>query len=205
MTPRAAVGIGVALAGLLVLSLAIAGGPAPTWEHDVVEASTDVPTAVGLVARGPMVLATRWTMPVVALLVYLVTRSRRAALGTFVAGFAAATTIGFLKEWVERPRPSGVHLRDHAGGFGYPSGHTATAFAVAAALAPHLPRRWRWVPFALAALVGWARMHVGVHYPVDVVGGALWGLALGWVVAALPWFQPRHPDSDAADVRPSMR
>jgi glycosyltransferase 2 family protein len=190
---RSAAGAALALVGLVALSLAIAGDPAPRWEHDVVVASTDVPTVLGLPARVPMVLATRWAMPVVALVLYLVTRSRRAALGTLVAGFAAASTIGFLKDWVERPRPDGVRLRDHAGGFGFPSGHTATAFAVAAALAPHLPRRWRWLPFALAAAVGWARMHVGVHYPVDVAGGALWGLAVGWTLAALPWFRPGEP------------
>jgi glycosyltransferase 2 family protein len=179
----------LAMLALVGLSLLVKGQRVPSWEHDLVRISTDVPTLVGLPARVPMVLATRWTMPIVALLVYLVTRSWTATAAAFVAGLVAAMTTGFLKDWVDRPRPSGVHLRDHADGFGFPSGHSATAFAVAAALAPHLPRRWRPVPFVLALVVGWARMHVGVHYPLDVVGGALWGLAIGWAVASLPWFR----------------
>jgi len=190
---RAALAIGLSLVGLVVLSLSIEGDPVPAWEHDLVVASTDVPTVLGLVARGPMVLATRWTTPVVAAVVYFLTRSRAAALATLVAGLAASLSIGVLKDWVERPRPDDVHLRDHADGFGFPSGHTAVACAIAAAVAPHLPRRWRWAPYALAAMVGWARLHVGVHYPLDVVGGALWGLALGWAIAALGWFRAHEP------------
>ena len=58
-----------------------------------------------------------------------------------------------------------------------PSGHAATSFACAVVLA------WLWprfaVPlFALAALIAFSRVYVGVHYPLDVLGGALLGLAV---------------------------
>jgi membrane-associated phospholipid phosphatase len=58
-----------------------------------------------------------------------------------------------------------------------PSGHAATAFAFATGVGHVLPAAS--IPLqALAALVGYSRIHSGVHYPADVVGGALVGTAL---------------------------
>jgi len=41
-------------------------------------------------------------------------------------------------------------------------------------------RRWRWVLPALALAMAYSRGYVGVHYPADVLVGALWGAAIGW-------------------------
>jgi membrane-associated phospholipid phosphatase len=59
----------------------------------------------------------------------------------------------------------------------FPSGHTAAAFAFATGVARALPQA---APplYALAALVGYSRVHTGVHYPLDVAAGALCGVAL---------------------------
>ena len=73
------------------------------------------------------------------------------------------------------PKPL-VHV---PGTHSFPSGHTATSFACAAVIAWFAPRLA--VPaFLLAAAIGWSRVYVGVHYPLDVLGGA----ALGMLVAA---------------------
>ena len=59
----------------------------------------------------------------------------------------------------------------------FPSGHSASAFAFATGVGSVLPREAAALK-ALAALVAYSRVHVGVHYPGDVVAGALLGTAL---------------------------
>ncbi len=90
-----------------------------------------------------------------------------------------------------RARPFVAHrvtqLIAHPADASFPSDHTTLAFALVLALWLVLDRtRWWWV--ALGALIGVARVFVGVHYPLDVLGGAaigaLWG-ALALVVAPM--------------------
>jgi undecaprenyl-diphosphatase len=57
----------------------------------------------------------------------------------------------------------------------FPSGHTAVAFACAAALTLGSPA-WGMVALVLAAVVGVARVFAGVHYPSDIVAGAILGI-----------------------------
>lgn len=71
----------------------------------------------------------------------------------------------------------------------FPSGHAATSFAGATLLAWYAPRFA--VPlYALAALVAWSRVYVGVHYPLDIVAGAALGVA---VATVLRWLEARRP------------
>jgi membrane-associated phospholipid phosphatase len=103
-----------------------------------------------------------------------------------------------VKGVIDRGRPAdlleGVHVRE-AGlhGHGYVSGHTAIAFAVATVVTPLLPGRWRLVPFAVACLVGFARIYYGAHLPLDVVGGAGIGILSGLVASlAFGTIDPVH-------------
>jgi len=93
-----------------------------------------------------------------------------------------------IKGLVQRPRPSVTVPEAHplmgAGGYSMPSGHAATAFAGAVALAYLCPRGAPWF-FVLAVAVAFSRVYVGVHYPGDVLAGAALGVAVGtaWVLA----------------------
>lgn len=66
----------------------------------------------------------------------------------------------------------------------FPSGHAAFYFALAGVIWL-LDKKWGWRFLAAAALIGFARVFVGVHWPLDIVGGAVVGLASVWVVGRL--------------------
>jgi undecaprenyl-diphosphatase len=85
-----------------------------------------------------------------------------------------------IKYLLERPRPchalQNVHLLVSCGsGFSFPSSHAVNNFAAALILAFFFPRA-KWWFFGFAATVAFSRVYVGVHYPSDVIGGAVIGL-----------------------------
>jgi len=90
-----------------------------------------------------------------------------------------------LKPIIQRERPF-VHglqipvLGIRAADFSFPSGHAAISFAAAFALSRLVPRA-RVVWWALAVAIAFSRIYVGVHYPLDVVAGALIGVACAYV------------------------
>ncbi len=103
---------------------------------------------------------------------------------------------GFCKPFFERLRPSHapelaaqVHtLHGYLGGkYGFISSHAANTFGMATFL--HLTFRYRMAHsaglFAWAALVSYSRIYVGVHYPGDIIGGALAGICVGTIVFAV--------------------
>ena len=101
-----------------------------------------------------------------------------------VTATLAADGLSFvLRQWIGRDRPALVYAEPrplvsvpHSGAF--PSGHAASAFAAATVIA-WASRRLAVPAYLLATLVAWSRVYVGVHWPLDVIGGA----ALGTLVA----------------------
>lgn len=88
---------------------------------------------------------------------------------------------------VQRERP-GTTVPDAilhgvpSAGLSFTSGHAIITFAIAGLLALVLPRRWAVVAFVLATLNAVARVYLGAHNPLDVVGGAAIGLAIAAVL-----------------------
>jgi membrane-associated phospholipid phosphatase len=85
-----------------------------------------------------------------------------------------------LKYIVNRERPfvkyPDIVRKSGAGDPSFPSGHTSASFAAATTLSLSYPKWYVIVPsFAWAGTVGYSRMHLGVHYPSDVLGGAIIG------------------------------
>jgi len=116
-------------------------------------------------------------------------RVPRAAAAVLLSWPAGLVLVRGLKYLVDAPRPLLVlpHQDVHVIGvelttLSFPSGHTATAFAVAAALLFSLPPARRAIAalplLLLASAIGVSRLAVGAHWPVDVLAGA----ALGWLV-----------------------
>lgn len=114
----------------------------------------------------------------------------------FLAAILAALWSVGVKDWLDTPRPPAVlaagsfHLiGERYDAFSFPSGHTTAAFTFAGVWALSLARGWlRWLLVAVACLVGLSRIMVGVHWPMDVLGGAVFG----WVNAYLGVLWSRH-------------
>lgn len=99
-----------------------------------------------------------------------------------------------LKPAIARPRPVSIRADEPARTMpprprtlSFPSGHTAAAFGAAIAMTRMWPQgQVAW--WALALVMGYSRIYLGHHYPLDVVGGALVGIAIAlWVLGG------RHP------------
>ena len=114
----------------------------------------------------------------------LVTRRARLAVSFLAAGAVAYGGAKLVKELVVRGRPptllDGVEIHgDEAQGMGFVSGHAAVVVALAVVAFPYLGRRSRWLVAGCAFAVCLARVYVGAHLPLDVVGGAALGLLVG--------------------------
>jgi glycosyltransferase 2 family protein len=100
-----------------------------------------------------------------------------------VSGTGAWLLAKGVKRFVQRPRPV-VLLPEtrcrgmEATGLGYVSGHAAVSVAMASAAVPRLGPRGRAAVLAAVGVIGFARMHVGAHLPLDVLGGAALGIAV---------------------------
>lgn len=120
-------------------------------------------------------------------------RGRRAAAdGVLSIGLASAVANLLVKPLVvrrrprrdrdDRPFPEARRVRMPVS-TSFPSGHTASAFAFSSAVGNRIP--FLWIPLRLLALlVAYSRVHTGVHFPGDVVAGALLGSASPRVLTA---------------------
>ena len=122
------------------------------------------------------------TVMVVLTAAWLIWKARRrAALVIMVVPIFAGVTNSLLKEAFARVRPEIVPHLDTIGNLAYPSGHASNAVAffllAALVLATKRPVIWRCAAVALALLIGMSRLALGVHWPSDVIGGWLWGMA----------------------------
>ncbi len=94
-------------------------------------------------------------------------------------GISSSVTIG-LKYLTNRPRPfvtyPEIEKLEAVGKYSFPSGHTSSAFSVATSFSLNFPKWYIVTPSLLwAGAVGYSRMHLGVHYPSDVLMGAFVG------------------------------
>ena len=176
----------------VLLGLAIFGvafliaqrGELPVFERDLFRIVNDLPGIFLPVVWAVMQLGNVIAVPVVAAIAAL-TKRFRMARDLLASGLLAYVAAGLVKSVVGRERPAGLvdaNLLDgNVSGIGFISGHAAVAAALATAAVPYLSRRGRRVAWALAWSVAIARVYVGAHLPLDIVGGA----AVGWAIGSL--------------------
>lgn len=170
--------------------------------HDVARAERtigrwvyDLPDWTTPVWRAVMQAGNRTVVLVVALALLVLGR-RRAGLVLLASGLVTWILADGLKGAVGRARPTpallGRPLRDEVERNGWPSTHSVLAAAMATALLLSLPlRRWQQgAVVALAVGTAVARVHLAVHWPLDVVGGAAIGVAVACLGALLGRTRP---------------
>jgi membrane-associated phospholipid phosphatase len=200
-------GLGAVLFGT---AAALLKAGATGWDLSLFRILNDVPPGVASVLTPFVHLFLPIGIVIVVLLIagYVVVRNRSVlpvAAGAVAAG-AAWAVANVAKVIANRPRPyevvaDAVLRQRPALGTSFPSSHTAVTVAVVIALVPFLPRVLAWVAIAYAVLVGWSRVYLGVHYPLDVLAGAGLGMAVGGaVLLALGVLLHRagQPDRDRA-------
>jgi undecaprenyl-diphosphatase len=194
-TMSVALAVGIAVAS--VTALIASSGDVAGWEASIFHAFNDLPDWL----EQPM-----WLFQLAGLLfVPLVVAAVAAYFRNWwlVAGLVLLVPLKLIvekavvKQLVERERPGTTicgypdDFDDTCGNFrdvpleglSFVSGHAIIAWGVAALLWPVLPGRWRWLPIAIATLNAIARVYLGAHNPLDVVGGAAIGIALGAVIS----------------------
>ena len=109
-------------------------------------------------------------------------------LFSLAANFLACNVI--LKPLVDRTRPYYVldytPLIPPVGDPSFPSGHTSASFAAATAIYC-INKKWGIAAYLLAAAMGFSRLYLGVHFPTDVLFGAVVGMVAAKIVVYIFW------------------
>jgi membrane-associated phospholipid phosphatase len=214
MTAGLLAGLGAALFGVSALLLKIG---AVGWDLSLFRILNQVPAAAAsvLTPLSHLFLPAGILVVVVLTVVYVVARNHSVlpvAAGGLAAGIAWLLAHA-AKAIADRLRPyevmaTTVLRQQPAHGTSFPSSHTAVTLAVAIALVPFLARPLAAVGIGYALLVGWSRVYLGVHYPLDVLAGAGIGMAVGGVILlALGMLlrdagRPAFPQNAVAGRRP---
>lgn len=158
------------------------------WIQDHIRAEWLTPIVTTVTKLGG--LGFIWIVLCLFLLCFKKTRQAGVA-GLLALVFSLVINNAILKKLVARTRPYEVIeglqlLTKKATDFSFPSGHSASAFAAATAICrTQRGSKWRWIVLAGAVCMALSRLYIGIHYPSDVICGALSGTLCGLAAAFL--------------------
>jgi membrane-associated phospholipid phosphatase len=184
----------IALGGLVLVTicgLIASDGTVGSLERDVFHAINDLPDWMYPILWpfqqfGNLVIAL-----VIGLAIAIWLRKWWVALAVVAAVVLKLVGEKLVKEVVQRSRPGTsigditIHGDVSVGGLSFVSGHAVIVTAIAGLLTPILPRPWKWVPWVFVVMNGIARIYVGAHNPLDIVGGVGVGLVIAGLLNAL--------------------
>jgi membrane-associated phospholipid phosphatase len=184
---------------VLVLSGVLASdGRVDPWEASLFHAINGLPPWLEPPMQAVQFLGVLWLGPIVAAIAFAM---HRRVLAAMVLAVTALKLIleRVVKLVVERQRPAvstpdaiarGVPVR----GLAFVSGHAVLTAAVAVVVSPYLRGGWKAVPWAVLGLVSFARIYLGAHNPLDVIGGAGLGLSIGGALNLAVGVEDKPPD-----------
>ena len=133
-----------------------------------------------------------WTIPIlIGVIILSIKGGKKGKISSVILIIAIIladySSAQILKPFFQRFRPShelidGMRLLVPKGGkYGFVSSHAANIFAAATVLS-YFYIKYKKLFFAIAVLVAFSRVYVGVHYPADIFFGSLLGYGLAWIV-----------------------
>ena len=175
-------------------------------ERDVFEAINHLSDVLSTPVQAIMLLGTFVAIPVVTIVAIIFRRYRLASV-LVASGCLAYALAKVAKPIVDAGRPLAVLPNADvivrgvmAHGLGYPSGHSAVSAALAVALLPYLRGKYRWLVLLVPSIVGFGRIYVGAHLPLDVIGGWSIGAGSAFIVHFIAGRPPFTRDVDPARV-----
>jgi len=177
----------------VVAGVVASSGDVPGWEQAIFHGINGLPDALK-----PLMLVFQYAglllVPVAVAIVAAILRKWRLALAlVLVVPVKLFAEKVIVKHAVQRERPASSichgdlscgHFRNVPEvGLSFVSGHAIIAWSVAVLVAPYLRTPWRIAVFGLAVANSVARVYLGAHNPLDVVGGAGIGVAIGGLLS----------------------
>jgi membrane-associated phospholipid phosphatase len=175
-----------------VLAAAAALGEMGRLELRIFDMVYGMPDSLRPLALLVTQLGNAWIVVGLVGLLFVIRWNPTLALVVLRNAVVAYAAIQLFKWIVDRPRPmlliTEVTSREmNVFGNGFPSGHVAIATVLSLTLMPYLPKTLRWLPVVWIGLVAWSRIYLGVHAPLDVVGGFILGLLVVLLADLIPW------------------
>jgi membrane-associated phospholipid phosphatase len=182
-------GFVVSLVVFVVATLLAISGRPTGWEYTWFTSINSWPHGIEEFMETTTALGSIWAAAAAVVIAFSV-RFYRLAWRMALSTVAVAGIVLVCKHLISRERPFDLftvaHERIAETGMGYPSAHAAIITVLMLSLLPYMSVKWRWIVPVFIGVVGLSRVYLGVHLPLDIIGGIAVGTAVVAAVRIMP-------------------